>query len=304
MSLREGPVETLPPDTLSLPFPHGKGRPRQEIPALSQKIKTSPAKGHGLIGADGIHPAAPQNNFTPHPAKWNGPTPPISTLSSKTATARKTKDRPAAIPAGRSFLWTKSEILLHALRGQSVVGADGNGKVDAVLLPKIVEPVQELLHAGVLGLHAHDFGQALNKDLGDVIVACVQAADKALEHLKVVNAVFLGVHQTDLIMNVIGQLGVVLDAHHTAALILGGGVDQLDHLLGLAGALDPHDHSHHINHSFSLSTGRCLRSLVISYHFFRQIATGLCQVCEENPKRPMGLEVVRKLEILEMVKMG
>ena len=43
--------------------------------------------------------------------------------------------------------------------------------------------------------------------MGDVVVARVQAADKALQEVIALNIVMAGLHQTDLIMNVIGQLG-------------------------------------------------------------------------------------------------
>ena len=85
--------------------------------------------------------------------------------------------------------------------------------------------------------------------MGDVVVPGVQAADKALEELIALHVVVAGLDQTDFIVDVVGQLGSPLDADHVAVLVLHCGIDKIDHLLGLAGAFDPHDHSNHLDHS-------------------------------------------------------
>ena len=149
-----------------------------------------------------------------------------------------------------------SEVFLHTLSGQRGVGTDGDSELDVVVLAELIEPVQEVLHGQVGGLAGDDLGEAVDEDVGDVVVAGIQAADEALQEVIVLHIVVAGFHQTDLIIDVVGQLGPTLDAHHVAVLILDCGIDEFDHLLGLAGALDPHDHSNHIDHSLHCPPGR------------------------------------------------
>ena len=46
-------------------------------------------------------------------------------------------------------------------------------------------------------------------------------------------------------MNVVVQLGIVGDGHHVAVLRIHRGIDEVDHLLGLSGALQAHDYLDH-----------------------------------------------------------
>ena len=85
--------------------------------------------------------------------------------------------------------------------------------------------------------------------MGNVIVAGVQAADEASHGSVVRYIVLAGIHQADLIVDVEAELVALFDADHVAVLVLHCGIDKIDHLLGLAGAFDPHDHSNHLDHS-------------------------------------------------------
>ena len=64
------------------------------------------------------------------------------------------------------------EVLLDALGSQRLVVADGNGELDVVLLTEVVQPIQELLGL-VVALAADDLGQAVDEDMGNVVVAGV-----------------------------------------------------------------------------------------------------------------------------------
>ena len=134
-----------------------------------------------------------------------------------------------------------------------------------------------MLHGGVLRLGGDDLGQAVDEHVGDIVVPGVEAADEAPEHVEVGHVILAGFHQTDLVVDIIGQLGAPLDADHVAVLTLHGRINELDHLLGLAGALDPHDHSHHNNHSLLCPPEKVLRSMALWYHFSEKIATVLCR---------------------------
>ena len=143
----------------------------------------------------------------------------------------------------------------NPLGGQRLVGADGDGELDVVLLGEAVQPVQELLHRVVGGVRGDDLGQAVDEHMGNIVVAGIEAADEALHKVEAGHIKVAGFHQANLIVNVIGQLGPPLDADDVAVLAVHSGVNELDHLLGLAGALDPHDHSHHSYHSLHSPPG-------------------------------------------------
>ena len=79
-----------------------------------------------------------------------------------------------------SFHQAILEILLNTLANQGLLVADGDGELDAVLLAEAVQPIQELLSLEV-ALAADDLGQAVDEDVGDVIVAGDEAAYKAFK---------------------------------------------------------------------------------------------------------------------------
>ena len=81
--------------------------------------------------------------------------------------------------------------------------------------------------------------------MGNIVIAGVQAADKAPQALVIVHIILTGVDQTDIVADVIGHVGAGLDAYDAAVLALHRGVDQLDQLLGLTGAVGTHNQSNH-----------------------------------------------------------
>ena len=103
----------------------------------------------------------------------------------------------------------------------------------------------------MVALAAHDLGQAVDEDVGNVVVAGVHAADKALQGGVIGDIVLAGLHQADVIMDIEGQLVAFLNADHVAVLGLHRVVNQLNDTLGLAGALLAHDNSNHVYHSLS-----------------------------------------------------
>ena len=90
--------------------------------------------------------------------------------------------------------------------------------------------------------------------MGDVVVARIEAADKAAQQVVAVQFIFLGVNETNMIVDIIRQIAVGLDANHVAGLVLRRVVDQFNELLGLAGALHAHNQSDHSNHSCQLKS--------------------------------------------------
>ena len=125
------------------------------------------------------------------------------------------------------------EVLLDAVRGQRLVVADGDGELDVVLLTEVVQPIQELLGLQV-GLALHDLGQAVDEDVGDVVVAGVQAADKTADGLVAVELIFLRVDQANAIVDIVSHGGIGLNADHVARLVLRRVVDEINELRFLA----------------------------------------------------------------------
>ena len=81
--------------------------------------------------------------------------------------------------------------------------------------------------------------------MGDIEVAGMQTAEEALQHIGVRNAVFLGIHQADTVVDIISQLLAILYADHITGLGGDGVVDGLDQLLGLTGTLQAHNNINH-----------------------------------------------------------
>ena len=73
--------------------------------------------------------------------------------------------------------------------------------------------------------------------MGDVIVARVQATDKAAEGVVVIQLILLGINQADMIVNIIRHVAVCLDANYVAGFVLCRVVNHFNELLRLAGAL-------------------------------------------------------------------
>ena len=165
-------------------------------------------------------------------------------------------------------------------------GQDDIAELDVVLLGEAVEPIQEVLHRVVGGLGAHDLGQAVDENMGNVIVAGIQAADESLQEVIAAHIVVAGLNQTDFIVNIIRQLGPALNADDIAVLAVDSGINELDHLLGLAGALDAHDHSHHSYHSLLCTPGRTPGLVHLCYHFYWGIATDLLKFTKNSQPAP------------------
>ena len=118
--------------------------------------------------------------------------------------------------------------------------------------------------------------------MGNVVVAGIQAADESLQEVIAAHIVMAGLDQTDLIVNIISQLGPALNADYIPVLAVDSGINELDHLLGLAGALDAHDHSHHSYHSLLCTPGLAPGLVNLCYHFYRGIATDLLKFTKNS----------------------
>jgi hypothetical protein len=116
---------------------------------------------------------------------------------------------------------------------------------------ELIQPIQELL-----GIHVHitinDLGEAINENMGNIIVAGIQAGNKAHQTVIAVDGVLVGSDQTNVRLDIVHQLIILCQAQNVTVLHVHSSIDEVDHLLGLTGALDTHDDSNHCNHSLSL----------------------------------------------------
>src|SRR5699024_11016663 len=87
--------------------------------------------------------------------------------------------------------------------------------------------------------------EVINKNMGNIVIARIQTADKAPQRLEAVDVEFRGIYQTGLVAQIKAHVAGRLDAHHASGLRLGGTVHQLQQLLGLALTGAAHNQSNH-----------------------------------------------------------
>ena len=142
-----------------------------------------------------------------------------------------------------------SQILLHTVGGEGRIAGDGDGELHAGRVAEALELVQEIV-GRLVALAAGDLEQVVDEDVGNIIIARVQAEQEAAQGLVVGQVILVGRDQTNVIVQVKGHGRLCLDADDAAVILLRSGIDHFDQLLGLTGALFTHDESDHRNHSF------------------------------------------------------
>ena len=85
--------------------------------------------------------------------------------------------------------------------------------------------------------------------MGDVVVTGVESDDESPEDIVVVEVVFLGVNEANLVVDIECHVAHGLNTDHAALFVLRGVVEHVDELFGLALALAAHNQT---NHSESL----------------------------------------------------
>ena len=92
---------------------------------------------------------------------------------------------------------------------------------------------------------ADDLEQIVDKDVGNIVIAGVEAAHETAQGLVRGNVILVGRNQTSLMIDVERQCGLCLNAHDVARAVRSCVVNELDELLGLTRALLAHDQSNH-----------------------------------------------------------
>ena len=136
-------------------------------------------------------------------------------------------------------------IFPHGVGGGVRIGADGDGDLQVQGGAEAVQPVEELAHLALV-VAAGDLAQVVDEDVGNIVIAGVQAADKAPQGLKAVDRELGGVDHAGLVAQVEAHIAGGLDAHHAPDIVLRGVLHQLDELLCLALTRAAHDQSNHM----------------------------------------------------------
>ena len=91
-----------------------------------------------------------------------------------------------------------SGVLPQPLGGGILVCADSNGELHIIGVAEPIQPAQEVLYRLQI-LVARDLAQVVHEYMGNIVIAGVQAADKAPQALVIIHMVLTGVDQTDII---------------------------------------------------------------------------------------------------------
>ena len=149
---------------------------------------------------------------------------------------------------GQSLKLLFSEILLDALADGFGIGGDGDGELDGVCHAEVIQPIQQIGNS-VLAVVVQHLVEIVYKNVGDIIVACMEAADKATEKIIGVDAVFAGMNKACGIGYIVSEVLVLLDADYVAAFFCDSLNYEINKSFGFAGALETHDKLNHFNHA-------------------------------------------------------
>lgn len=132
------------------------------------------------------------------------------------------------------------EILFNCFRCRFRVCGDADDEFNAFFFGKGVEPFNK---GGkkLRGLVVHKLVKIINKNMGDVIVSGMQAADAALQKLITADVVCTCINQPCLIWNVVSELALFFNYNNISMSFGNGVANPVDKLLGLSGTLETHN---------------------------------------------------------------
>jgi len=143
---------------------------------------------------------------------------------------------------------SRLEISLDAVSDVIGIVCCGDGEAQVVCLAEIIKPIQEICHC---------FGRAVIKKLieiiyenvGDIIVAGVQPADKTTKKIVSVDTIFACVNQACGIGYIISEVLVFLYADYIAIFLGNSLYHKVNKSFGFAGAFKTHNKLNHCNHA-------------------------------------------------------
>ena len=132
------------------------------------------------------------------------------------------------------------DILLQLFRYGFGIDGDAYHEVDILTGGKFVQPGNE--SAQSLGrLVPNQLVKVINEEMGYVIVAGVDAADKPFQKLVTAYIVGAGIYEASLIGNVLGKLALFFYADHIAVAVAYSLTYHVYQLLSLSGPFQTHD---------------------------------------------------------------
>ena len=122
------------------------------------------------------------------------------------------------------------------------LGFDGNAddELDVLLFGEGVEPVDKIAERCGRLVIDH-LQEVVDKEMGNIVIAGVNAADQTLEEFIGADGIAGSVYETRLIRNVVRKLLVLFDDNVVAVCRFNCASYQVDQLFGLAGSLQTHD---------------------------------------------------------------
>ena len=137
-----------------------------------------------------------------------------------------------------------SKFFAHILR----ISRDAQHEVNLLSLGEGLKPLHKS-DQRIGGLVPYQLEEIIHENIGYIIVACMHAAEHALEQLICINAVCAGINKAGLIRNVIGELALLLNDDHIALTVFYCFTHHVNELLGLTGTLQTHQQLNHVDHA-------------------------------------------------------
>ena len=123
------------------------------------------------------------------------------------------------------------QVTLNGIGCLSGIVGNSNGDVHIVNLSKLSTPQDESFTDGTI--RTDGLIQVVDVHIGNIKVTGMKAAQQTFQFVQVVDAVLLGVNQTDAIVYIICQMAAVFDTNDITACTLDCLVDSVNQLLGL-----------------------------------------------------------------------
>lgn len=164
---------------------------------------------------------------------------------------RKLYKKPVPKGTGLSFSLLEN-VGLDCLVCKLGVAGGADYEFDVFLYGISVEPLDEIAEA-VGSLVVNELVEIVDIEMGDVVVACANAADKAFNESIAGRAILANVDKTSLIRNIVGELVFVFNNDNVACAVIQRFANHVNELSGFAGSVQTHDYLNQDDtHSFNV----------------------------------------------------
>lgn len=133
------------------------------------------------------------------------------------------------------------DVGLDCLVGEFGVTGGADYELDILFVGVLLKPLDE--QAETVGcLVVNQLVEVVYIEMGDVVVACANAADKAFDESIAVGAVLANVDKTSLIGNIVGELVFVFDNDDVACAVIQRIANHVHELSCFTGSVQTHDY--------------------------------------------------------------